>query len=277
MPDTEKFVLTSHLSTVVTRLRNEINSVAAGAGAIDSITIDGTAQTISNKVVALDLSAYAKKTDIAGVYKAKGTVASFSALPSNAQTGDVYNVTAAGGTDENGVAIKAGDNVVKTATGWDNLGGTVDLSNIGLTSDRIRGIQQVADYRTVVVYDNYQALNIYGRPASVVDGDVTLLTNDPIPSGDWGDSSTEGFTTKYGNTVLFLSENDTIDLSYVDPFEVLGINIEEDQSLYVFDDFSNLRVYGNPSEVVIGDDTFSIDYNRKTLTMQETSTTTEEV
>ena len=129
MPDTEKFVLTSHLSTVVTRLRNEINSVAAGAGAIDSITIDGTAQTISNKVVALDLSAYAKKTDIAGVYKAKGTVASFSALPSNAQTGDVYNVTAAGGTDENGVAIKAGDNVVKTATGWDNLGGTVDLSN----------------------------------------------------------------------------------------------------------------------------------------------------
>ena len=160
---------------------------------------------------------------------------------------------------------------------YTTTGGTVDLSNIGLTSDRIRGIQQVADYRTVVVYDNYKALNIYGRPASVVDGDVTLLTNASIPSGDWGDSSTEGFTTKYGNTVLFLSENDTIDLSYVDPFEVLGINIEEDQSLYVFDDFSSLRVYGNPSEVVIGDDTFSIDYNRKTLTMQETSTTTEEV
>ena len=105
-------------------------SAGGQSNVIESISIDGTTQTITNKNVALDLSAYAKKTDISGVYKLKGTVANFAALPANAEVGDVYNVTAAGGTDENGVAIKASDNVVKTATGWDNLGGTVDLSRV---------------------------------------------------------------------------------------------------------------------------------------------------
>ncbi len=146
MPDTGKFVLTTHLNTIVTRLKNEIEAVEAAAGAIDSITIDGTAQTITNKTVALDLSAYAKKTDIAGVYKVKGTVANFAALPANATAGDVYNITAAGGTDENGVAIKAGDNVVKTDTGWDNLGGTVDLSNY-VTKDGAK-VLSTNDYTT---------------------------------------------------------------------------------------------------------------------------------
>ena len=74
-------------------------------------------------------STYATKSEIASVYKPKGSVANFAALPANADEGDVYNVLAAGGTDENNVAIKAGDNVVKTATGWDVLSGTVDLTN----------------------------------------------------------------------------------------------------------------------------------------------------
>ena len=124
-------VLTSKLNSYTARIKREIDKMSAGgqSNVIESISIDGTTQTITNKNVALDLSAYAKKTDISGVYKLKGTVANFAALPANAEVGDVYNVTAAGGTDENGVAIKASDNVVKTATGWDNLGGTVDLSN----------------------------------------------------------------------------------------------------------------------------------------------------
>ena len=62
--------------------------------------------------------------------KYRGSVASFSALPTSGQSvGDMYNVKAAGGTDANGTAIRAGDNVVWNGSGWDDQAGTVDLSN----------------------------------------------------------------------------------------------------------------------------------------------------
>ena len=111
-------------------VKNKVDGIEAGAqvNKIESITIDGTAQTITGKAVALDLGNYALKSDIAAGIRLKGSVANFAALPADAEVGDMYNVKAAGGTDENGVAIKAGDNVVRTGTGWDNYGGTIDLS-----------------------------------------------------------------------------------------------------------------------------------------------------
>lgn len=127
----------NNLSTVYapltdfTTVKTKVNGIEEGAqvNLIESITIDGTAQTIgANKAVALDLSNYAKKSDVTASIKVKGSVANFAALPADAAVGDMYNVLAAGGTDENGTPIKAGDNVVKTETGWDNYGGTVDLS-----------------------------------------------------------------------------------------------------------------------------------------------------
>ena len=71
---------------------------------------------------------YAKKSDIADVFHYRGTVANFSAIPSDTAVGDVWNIAADGGTDENGIAIMAGDNVAKTKTGFDVLAGTADLS-----------------------------------------------------------------------------------------------------------------------------------------------------
>lgn len=66
------------------------------------------------------------------VYKYKGTVATYSALPSTDQTvGDVYNVEAADSTH----GIKAGDNVAWTGTVWDVLAGTIDLSNYATTQE----------------------------------------------------------------------------------------------------------------------------------------------
>lgn len=134
MPDTYSLTdvaLTSHLVEIQNRIKRELDKVAATVepNVIEAITIDGTPQTVTNKTVALDLSDYAKKIDVASGVRVKGSVANFAALPANAEVGDMYNVQAGGGTDINGVAIKAGDNVVKTATGWDNFGGTVDLSN----------------------------------------------------------------------------------------------------------------------------------------------------
>lgn len=123
-----------HLKSLTSKFKSELIALdtkyeGAEANKIDVVKVNGTALTITNKAVDIDLSDYALKADITSGIRVKGTVASFSALPANAEVGDMYNVTAAGGTDENGVAIKAGDNVVKTETGWDNFGGNVDLSN----------------------------------------------------------------------------------------------------------------------------------------------------
>lgn len=52
----------------------------------------------------------------------KGTVESFSALPSGAKVGDVYNIIQAG--DNN----KAGDNAVWNGEEWDVLSGTIDTT-----------------------------------------------------------------------------------------------------------------------------------------------------
>lgn len=69
---------------------------------------------------------YAKKSDITNIYKFKGTKTNYADLPTTDRvTGDVWNITNADA--EHG--IKAGDNVAWNGTAWDNLSGTVDLSN----------------------------------------------------------------------------------------------------------------------------------------------------
>lgn len=85
---------------------------------------------------------------ITGVYKAKGSIASFAALIAQEEytpvVGDVWNIETAGGTDKNGNAIKAGDNVVfvgpAKATDWDVLAGIVDLTNY-YTKGEVDGIK----------------------------------------------------------------------------------------------------------------------------------------
>ena len=112
--------------------KNKLAGIASGAqvNVIESISIDGTNQNISSKKVTLNLSDYAKKSDIASGIRIKGSVNSFSDLPTDAVTGDLYNIKTAGGTDGEGIAIRAGDNVVRTENGkWDVMAGTVDLSN----------------------------------------------------------------------------------------------------------------------------------------------------
>lgn len=113
--------------------KNKLAGIASGAqtNAIEIIKINGTTQTVADKTVNLDLSDYVKGTDIASAYIHKGSVNNFAALPTDTsvlKTGYVYNVANAGGTDANGTAIKAGDNVCWNGSGWDALAGTTDLS-----------------------------------------------------------------------------------------------------------------------------------------------------
>lgn len=107
--------------------KDKLAGVAEGAevNVITGVQVDGADLTITDKKVNIDLSAYAKTTDIATAYHYKGTVASFAALPTADQKeGDVYNVEAADAAN----GIKAGDNVAWNGSAWDNLSGTVDLS-----------------------------------------------------------------------------------------------------------------------------------------------------
>jgi len=80
---------------------------------------------------------------ISGVYKFKGSIKSFADLTAKPdytpEVGDVWDIQTAGGTDKNGTAIRAGDNVAFTgpdkATDWDVLSGTIDLSGYYTKSD----------------------------------------------------------------------------------------------------------------------------------------------
>ncbi|WP_027406153.1 hypothetical protein [Anaerovibrio sp. RM50] len=106
----------------------KLAGIATGAqvNVIESVSVaNEDIVTVSNKAVSIDLSAYAKTSDLSTVYRYKGSVASYAALPSTGQvTGDVYNVEAADSTH----GVNAGDNLAWNGTGWDNLAGVVDLS-----------------------------------------------------------------------------------------------------------------------------------------------------
>ena len=97
----------------------KLEAIAEGAqvNVIESVKVNGTPLEIAGKSVNVDLSAYAKLTDITNVYKYQGTVATVGELPSAGQTaGDVYNVEA------------DGSNWAWDGAKWDNLAGTVDLT-----------------------------------------------------------------------------------------------------------------------------------------------------
>lgn len=81
---------------------------------------------ITSKAVVDYLRNYAKKSDISTVYKYKGTKTNYSELTTSGNnTGDVWNITNADTANH----IKAGDNVAWDGSKWDNLSGTVDLSD----------------------------------------------------------------------------------------------------------------------------------------------------
>lgn len=215
-----------------TAVQTKVNGIEAGAqvNVIESVTIDGTAQTITGKAVALDLGDYAKKTDIAAGVKVKGSVASFSALPANAEVGDMYHVTAAGGTDENGVAIKAGDNVVKTSTGWDNFGGTVDLSGY---VEKVTGKQLSTEDFTTALKTKLDAIEagaqvnvietikVNGTALAVTDKGVNIDTSgkmDKVTGATQGNIATFGAGGQVADSGAAISTDTEINEMIVDVF-----------------------------------------------------------
>lgn len=129
-----------------TTYKTKLDGIAAGANKtiVDTGLDNSSTNPVSNKVINEELSkkadksqlssyvttatannTYAKKSDISAVYKYKDS-RTYSALPTSGNViGDVYNITTADATN----GVKAGDNVVWDGSKWDNLSGTVDLSN----------------------------------------------------------------------------------------------------------------------------------------------------
>lgn len=108
--------------------KNKLAGIATGAqvNVIESVKVNGTALTPSSKAVNIDLSNYALKTDVASVYKVKGSITYANLIAkTDAAVGDVYNVTDKGGM--NYVCIvdaKAGE------SSWDPLGSTFNASGL---------------------------------------------------------------------------------------------------------------------------------------------------
>ena len=74
--------------------KNKLGGIADGAevNVLEAVKVNGTALPVSNKAVNIDLSTYAKKTDIASAYRYKGSKATYADLPTSGNTaGDVWN------------------------------------------------------------------------------------------------------------------------------------------------------------------------------------------
>lgn len=94
----------------------------------------GTSYGLFNDLTSfVDLSPYAKKADIVGTYKYKGSVDTASVLPTSGQTtGDVYNIVASSSYGP------AGCNVAWNGSDWDSLGGIFTITSISNSElDRI--------------------------------------------------------------------------------------------------------------------------------------------
>lgn len=116
----------------------KLEGIDAGAqvNVIETITVDGTAVSVSDKTAAitLNLKDYAKKTDISTAYKAKGTISMAELkLLTEKSVGDVYNLSDKFVDGETEYPV--GTNVVWTGTEWDPLAGLTDLSAYAKTAD----------------------------------------------------------------------------------------------------------------------------------------------
>lgn len=108
----------------------KVEAIEAGAqvNIIEKVSVNGSPLAITSKGVNVDLSDYAKKSDITRVMRYVGSVATYADLPASASLGDVYNVQA-DFDDAEGHHV-AGTNVVKAESGWDALAVSFEFETV---------------------------------------------------------------------------------------------------------------------------------------------------
>lgn len=198
-------------------------SAAAYVGKVISVTggdqkglytIEAVGENASFKKVGsdVDLSNYVTKGEISAVYKAKGSVATFEELPTNAQVGDVYNVTATG---KNYVWV---ENLVDGESGWDDLAGIVDLTPYATTAS-VEGYvttlnRDIAKNAADILTLNTEVAN----KVDAVDG-YSLISDEKLALIDTNAAEIQALEDKNLDSRIstlegmFKSEDGTIDLS----------------------------------------------------------------
>lgn len=198
-------------------------SAAAYVGKVISVTggdqkglytIEAVGENASFKKVGsdVDLSNYVTKGEISSVYKAKGSVATFEELPTNAQVGDVYNVAATG---KNYVWV---ENLVDGESGWDDLAGIVDLTPYATTAS-VEGY--VATLNRDIAKNAADILTLNTEVANKVDAvdGYSLISDEKLALIDTNAAEIQALEDKNLDSRIstlegmFKSEDGTIDLS----------------------------------------------------------------
>ena len=166
---------------------SETNAAASATAAATSSTNAGESETAA-KTAEANAAASAKKAEeeaakLTGALKYKGSVATYADLPTNAETGDVWNIQKADKTH----GIKAGDNVAWSGTDWDSLGGTCDLSEYALTADQQKDVVNASV--------NGATVTLIAR-----DGTNTPLTVNDVAHATAADTATKATTADSATT-----------------------------------------------------------------------------
>lgn len=136
--------------------KSKLAAVAEGAqvNVLEGVQVNGTDLTIADKKVNIDLTEYAKLTDIVNGVTYKGQVTDYSDLSSlTPETGDIYQVVNADA--DNGV--EAGEFVIYNGSTWEDLGGTltVDLSGYYTITAADSTFQTIAGLDTAIAALGY--------------------------------------------------------------------------------------------------------------------------
>ena len=148
--DLSNYVTLSTNQALTNKTYNGYTLGTACAKGVSVAVADSDANLVTSGAVAAELKNYAKTTDVAKIYRPKGSVDSYADLPSNPAVGDVYNIKTADAAHN----VKAGDNLAWSDDGeWDNLSGIVDLDNYA-TKDDIKNAVSI----TLATEDDIRAM-----------------------------------------------------------------------------------------------------------------------
>ena len=143
------------LTTTVTQLSNTVNGYTDGDGVAHE-GLGTKVSTLETKVA----NTYTKAevdSKVSAVMRYKGSKDTYDDLPAEGNViGDVWNIATANIAQ----GIKAGDNVAWNGTGWDILGGAVDLSGYATKTDLNGKVDKVEGSRLITSAEGEKLANI---------------------------------------------------------------------------------------------------------------------
>lgn len=143
------------LTTTVTQLSNTVNGYTDGDGVAHE-GLGTKVSTLETKVA----NTYTKAevdSKVSAVMRYKGSKDTYDDLPAEGNViGDVWNIATANIAQ----GIKAGDNVAWNGTGWDILGGAVDLSGYATKTDLNDKVDKVDGSRLMTTAEGEKLANI---------------------------------------------------------------------------------------------------------------------